>query len=316
MTNILVPSPNNGFAMPFFYGAIRSCWAYFAVDKQTADGLLSNSTGGDTGMEATLFDHPSGKTALACLNFMHYPSMGDDFGSFTTELEVNIVGNPKAKSKSIPALSVQEFLYGQEQTKIVGYYRLHVVADSTVAIQAGRSVFGEYKYFGMFDYDVPTYNLMLAQSTPSATLDWTFSPHIDGGDVYEDITSVEPNFTLKIEMSKMQPSVQSSQTALTDYSMWSKFSADQVDPTKTPVPPVGKELNGSRRNYLAALITYWIDKNSAEYLTLTYGSNSNDLGITKHLKALLGETPLPVAAASVRSEPAVIESPPFYANKI
>lgn len=332
MSDVLVPSPNNGFAMPFFYGAIRSCWAWFAVDKAVADELLQSGTGGATGMEATEFahgksshgksSHGKGTTALACLNFMHYPSMGSSYGSFTTELEVNVVGHPKKKAKSVPSLSVREFLYGQEQTKLVGYYRLHVVADSVIAIQAGRSVFGEYKYYGQFTYEIPTYNLPLEPMPPQAAsssktmLDWTFSSHIDGGSVFADVATVGANFTLTLLLSKMQPDVQSSQTALTDYSMWSKFTAAQVDPTKTPVPPVGKRLNGSRRNYLGALTTYWIDGAASKNVKLAYGKNTNDLGLTRDMKKLLGAAPQPVAAAWIRSQPAVIESPAYFADRI
>jgi hypothetical protein len=226
------------------------------------------------------------------------------------------VGNPRSRSDAVPALSVHEFLYGAEQTKIVGYYRLHVVADSAVAIKAGRSVFGEYKYFGKFVYDVPTYNLTLPDSTPASTLDWTFSPHISGGRVYDDIDKVGANFTLTMKLSEMQPRVQSSQTALTDYSMWSAFDTAQVDPAQTPVPPIGTQLNGSHRNYLGALVTYFIDYRAVANIDLTYGDNEDGLGLTEHMKTLLTDTPSPVAAAYIRSEPAVIESPAYFADKI
>lgn len=318
MSDILVPSPNNGYAMPFFYGAIRSCWVYYCVDPATADDLLTNSTGGDTGMVATRFTHNGGTTALACLNFMHYPAMGNSYGSFTTELEVNVVAHPIAKAASIPALTVQEFLYGWEQTKLVGYYRLHVVADNAVAIEAGRSVFGEYKYFGAFTYDVPTYNLTLPQSDPAAVGNWQFAPHVNGGvpyDISNPANYPEPNFTLTMTLGNLQPAMQSSQTALTDYSMWSAFSADQVNPNTTPVPPIGATLNGSRRNYLGALVTYWIDDSTASNIQLAYGPNDNDLLLTTHMQTLL-DGAAPVAAATIRSEPAVIESPAYFVDRI
>ena len=71
-------------------------------------------------------------------------------------------------------MTAQEFLAGQDQTKSIGGYRIHVPCDAPGAINAGRGLYGEPKYLAQFQYTTPTLN------DPSVVT-WSYSVFQDAG---------------------------------------------------------------------------------------------------------------------------------------
>ena len=52
----------------------------------------------------------------------------------------------------------QQYLLGEDQTKTIGGYRLHVPCDNAIAVKAGRGLYGEPKYLATFTCAVPCLN--------------------------------------------------------------------------------------------------------------------------------------------------------------
>ena len=133
----------------FNYGSLQSMMVFFSVPASVVRPLLAG-----TGLEPGIFD---GK-ALVNLNFERYAGFGSNYSSFVDEVEFNAVVFPKYKAGQEPALTVAEYLSGQDQSKTYGNYRINVPCDSAVAVQAGSEKYGEVKFVASFDFTVPDVN--------------------------------------------------------------------------------------------------------------------------------------------------------------
>ena len=133
----------------FNYGSLQSMMVFFSVPASVVRPLLAG-----TGLEPGIFD---GK-ALVNLNFERYAGFGSTYSSFVDEVEFNAVVFPKYKAGQEPALTVAEYLTGQDQSKTYGNYRINVPCDSAVAVQAGSQKYGEVKFVASFDFTVPDVN--------------------------------------------------------------------------------------------------------------------------------------------------------------
>ena len=94
------------------------------------------------------------------------------------EVEFNIYAYPTGEAEPIvPQMTVQQYLAGEDQTKTIGGFGLHVPCDNPNAVSAGQGLFGEPKYFAHFEYSTPTLN------DPSVTT-WGYS-------VYQDVQGAQ-----------------------------------------------------------------------------------------------------------------------------
>lgn len=133
----------------FNYGSLQSMMVFFSVPASVVRPLLAG-----TGLEPGIFD---GK-ALVNLNFERYAGFGSTYSSFVDEVEFNCVVFPKYKAGQEPALTVAEYLAGEDQSKTYGNYRINVPCDSAVAVQAGSQKYGEVKFVASFSFAVPDVN--------------------------------------------------------------------------------------------------------------------------------------------------------------
>ena len=133
----------------FNYGSLQSMMVFFSVPASVVRPLLAG-----TGFEPGIFD---GK-ALVNLNFERYSSFGFSYSSYVDEVEFNAVVFPKYKAGQEPALTVAQYLAGEDQSKTYGNYRINVPCDSAIAVQAGSEKYGEVKFVASFDFSVPDVN--------------------------------------------------------------------------------------------------------------------------------------------------------------
>ena len=84
-------------------------------------------------------------------------------GSAFNETELNVVAYATARENDVPKdLSAQEFIFGADQSKNLGVYRLHVACDNEMAIAAGRAYYYENKFMTFYKYQTPSLNRTVA----------------------------------------------------------------------------------------------------------------------------------------------------------
>src|SRR5215471_20563637 len=133
----------------FHYGSLQSLMVFFSVPAGAVRPLLAN-----TGLEPGVFDGQ----ALVNLNFERYSGFGSTYSSNVTEVEFNVVAFPRFRAGSEPALSVSQYLNGDDQSKTYGNFRINVPCDNALAVQAGSEKYGEIKFLASFNYAVPDVN--------------------------------------------------------------------------------------------------------------------------------------------------------------
>lgn len=133
----------------FNYASLQSLMVFFSVPAKAVTPLLKG-----TGLEPGIFDGQ----ALVNLNFERYAGFGSNYSSYVDEVEFNVVAFPRFRAGTEPALSVQDYLGGLDQSKTYGNFRVNVPCDSAVAVQAGSQKYGEIKFVASFDFAVPDVN--------------------------------------------------------------------------------------------------------------------------------------------------------------
>ncbi len=142
--------------MPFYYASFVGIWVYWLTDLSNVEPHFHRGA-----FKPYVFtDEHNCEKALVVINFQTYTSHAGTALGTVNEVEFNICCFPTVDAGRIPKdLSVNDFLMGVDQTKRVGLLRIHVPADNTIAIAAGRGFFGEPKFFAQFDYEIPCLNL-------------------------------------------------------------------------------------------------------------------------------------------------------------
>lgn len=209
MSRIMPPIPE-GLAMPFYYASLQTHWVYIPVDLDLAHRALSK-----TACEPYVFHDV--KTAVAVINFQRYTNTGNSYLGTTDEVELNILAFPRsARGRVASAMTLAQYAYGEDYQKVIGPFRLHVPATNSVAVSAGRNLFGEPKFVAFFDTAVPSLNNPPPNSpilpelrgvTPQSPTCWKYTayasvpapgkdpPYAQGKDIYTleiDLKGIDP----------------------------------------------------------------------------------------------------------------------------
>lgn len=148
-TDAVLPPIPAGLNMPFCYASLSAIWVYFEVPPDRVAPYLKA-----TGLQPALFEG----RAVVCFDFQRYTAHLGGLLSTVNEVELNVLAVPTVRAEQAPALTLAQFLAGNEQTKVVGAFRLHVAADNPAAVAAGRELFAEPKFLTTFRYQVPDLN--------------------------------------------------------------------------------------------------------------------------------------------------------------
>jgi hypothetical protein len=153
-----IPAP---FSMPFYYAFLGNCVVHYLVDY---DKVLPYMAG--TGLTAANF----GGKASVSYDFQVYGGQsssgvglppeqwGTSAASLTQEIELNIVAFPEGKESELPEITFEQWVMGDDQTKLLGNRRVWVPCDNPFAIQAGEELFGEPKFQTTFKVNIPSYS--------------------------------------------------------------------------------------------------------------------------------------------------------------
>ncbi|HEY0312908.1 MAG TPA: hypothetical protein VGC56_10490 [Allosphingosinicella sp.] len=144
-----LPTIPAGFGLPFFYSSLTNFEVMHLVDPGRVAPYLEG-----TGLAAATF----GGRACASYNYQGYTGPFPNGTGFTQEIELNIVSYPEALAGRTVEMSFQEFVLGNDQTKLFGSHRVHVPCDSPPAIAAGVQLFGEPKFQTTFATSIPALN--------------------------------------------------------------------------------------------------------------------------------------------------------------
>ena len=270
----LFPPTPQGFNEPFWYGSLQSFWLYYRTDPELVAARLPH------GLEVALFDFGGEQGALASLDFQAYTGHGPSYLEYVHEVEFNVYAYPRARVPEVPALTWQEYLAGQDQTKSVGGYRIHVPCDNPNAIKAGIGLYGEPKYLAQFGYTTPTLN------DPSVVT-WDYS-------VFQNAAN-----------DQQGPLV---------YSIDADLQGIAPQPgNPSPLVEYGTLEHGGRThvvanqwNFYGPFMTYALEGEGTSRVSLGLGPSPDPQGFMADLRELIGSS-APVAAQTFTSAPVASE---------
>lgn len=264
-----IPPP---FDFPFYYGLLSLFWIFYRVDSRTLEPFLEG-----TGLKPARFEGQG----LVSLDFQNYSAHISTGLSVVNEVEFNIFSYPTSRESIVPTISLEDFVMGQEQTKTVGGFRLHVPCDNDFAIKAGIEAFGERKFPAAFNYAVPSFN-----NPKQGT--WNY-------------TCCEPDGQSKIIYS-VEADIRSLRPAVGNASSLILYSMLPGGPDH---PPGYGRLIESRWDIFGTYQTYCnLDEEAQGKIKLSLGDS--EYAMRKDMDKIIGSEP----AAAVR----VFQSPPFAAE--
>jgi hypothetical protein len=199
----------------------------------------------------------------------------------TSECEFNAVSFPGNLQAPKNVTTLRQFVLGADVTKVVGHFRLRVPCDDRIAVFYGKNFIGENKVLTHpFRYNVPALN------NPGRT-EWNLTvPGPLTGPASSEM------FTLNVDVSGL-PSVAANTSELVNYSM-------------TPKDPAG--VLQQRRSLFGAYQTYFLDQPGGQgRVNLSYGDSTDQM--TKAMRMLLGDSPVPLVVQTFTSMPAATETP-------
>jgi hypothetical protein len=261
---------NGDIGAPFYYASISSFWIYLEADPIVLRRLMKG-----TGLQPFIHN----KRGLVNFNFQNYSAHnGAPPVSATDEFEFNIVAYPESRKSDAPKMSHHCFMMGEDQTKLFGNYRVHVPCNNRFAIAAGEALFGENKFFGHFEYAVPS---------PNAPKNKTWKYTITDSDDADApmIMDVDADFQTLVP-------IVANPSAIIDYSM------------------LKGRLIGSRRNIFSAVNHYILKRTDAKKIKIKVGP-SKKANMAKDLAAVLKNSKI-IATQVIQTPPVIAESRAYY----
>ena len=282
-TGVMPKLPEQFDTFPFYYASLQCQWMYWYTSLERATPFVEG-----TGLCPAAFPDGNGEDrAVILLNFQRYTAHYDNSLGTVNEVEFNLLAYPRNRVPGVPKMSLCEYLHGRDQSKTIGHLRLHVAADNKVAVQAGREVFGEPKFYGLFNYKVPALNARMHGTPPTQSQRWQVELQ-NPDDADEFVYRLEADFS--------------------GY-RWQKTNC-------TPIPEFATGLGRTvwtRWTIVGMFDTAMLEPQQAEAIGLEIGAN--DFAMTRDMRALF-ETRTPVAAQVFDSPPACIEPRGFYVDAL
>jgi hypothetical protein len=248
--------------------------------------------------------------------------------AWTTELELNVLVYPTAMASIVPTVSLQQFLLGDEVTRLIGHYRVKVPANSPIAILAGKAAFGEPKFPGIFTSTIPSLNDPAmndpAMNNPAMRTDsfntWQFA--IYAPPQYKDKPPPpwEKKGDLMLDCEVKLTGLSALQANPSPISYYGQHlqKFETLNPPSLSyyfdIPVYAPDLPtiGARWNIQLAAMTYGDGRTPLppETVQLRYGDTAYACFV-KAMHRLVGDAPC-MAVCTLMSQPAAIESGAYY----
>lgn len=292
----LFPGPVEGFTMPFFYASLQSFWLYYLVEVDLVASVLPDTAPG-AGLRAARFTDGADEYAMVSLDLQRYTGHGDSFLEHVEEVEFNVYAYPEARDGAVPLMSWQDYLRGNDQTKSIGGYRVHVPCSNPQAVAAGRGFFGEPKFVAFFDYTVP------APNNPEVTT-WEYGVY----DIVAPPKELQQQYPMA-DLNKQGPLIFKIEADLT--------GADTFAANASPIIEYGVNPYGSNRivsnwwSFYDTFETAFLTPEQAAKVTLTLGAENDKWNMRDDLQRLVANR-LPVAAQIYQSPIVSAEDGPAF----
>lgn len=186
-----LPPVPEGFRLPFHYGAFHNVGIDYLVPMDRVNSHLA-----ETGLSPAVLD---GKACVS-FNYQLYFAQFDFGPSLTQEIELNIIAFPTASSNLMPDLTYAQFAQGEDQTKLLGNWRIQVPCDAPLAISAGKTLFNEPKFPAWFKTTMPSPNADPGSVWKVECLEAELTP--DGNDI---IKLDKPLFSFQADLTGLLP---------------------------------------------------------------------------------------------------------------
>lgn len=276
--DVFPPFPS-GFTMPFWYASLQSFWLYYAVPLDLIAQKLPQFAGANA-LAPAAFAWNDNQVGLASIDLQIYTGHGPGYLEYVREVEFNIYAYPVARVPFVPSMTVEQFLAGEDQTKTLGGWRLHVPCDNQNAVNAGIGLFGEPKFLAQFSYTTPCLNA-------PAVRDWNYTVYqnLAGNQQGPPIFEVSANLDNVIAKSHENPS------PLTEYGTFTDAN--------------GAHLVSNQWTFYGPFETYYFG--NSPNVTLTLGTQPDTTNTIADLKFLLAGRD-PIAAQVFTSAPVSSET--------
>lgn len=276
--------------MPFYYASFVGIWVYWLTDYDKVHYFFEQ---GDF-IPYVFTDDNGNKKALTVINYQTYTSHAGMALGTVNEVEFNVCAYPAIDEGRVPqGLSVKDFLIGVDQTKLIGLYRIHVPADNTIAVAAGRAFFGEPKFFAQFWYNIPDPNFPTQKTWDM----YVFDSKAEGvvGAPKPPTSKEHMIFHLSVPEINAMPD-------------WANTSPLALYTHVDGIP------NGSHWQMLLPMAQYCpLDYELAANITMEAG-DSPERSMAADIRALIGDS-RPVGVQIFRSNPACIEGGAYEVGK-
>lgn len=287
-TGVMPKLPKEFSSFPFYYASLQCQWLYWYTTIEAAEPFVQG-----TGLCVARFPVMNAEgveedRAVLVLNFQRYTSHYNNGLGTTNEVEFNLLAYPSNRSPGVPKMPLWEYLYGNDQTSTIGHLRLHVAADNKVAVAAGRAVFGEPKFYGVFNYDVPSLNAPMTATIPPKQVQTWQIELVNPDDPDDFIYRVQADFTAY---------------------QWNRTDCTPVSEFATGL---GRTI-WTRWTIIGLFDTAMLTPEAGRAVRLEIGGN--DFPMTRDMRALFTDM-VPVAAQVFESPPACIEPRGFYLDAI
>jgi len=310
---------NPPFAFPFYYASLSSLTVFYRVEAKRLAAVSDRLKG--AGLKAAKF----GGQAAVSIEFQNYTGHGGQLLETVNEVEFNILAYPKSREHLVPRnLTLEEFVAGQDQTKIIGGYRVDVPADNAFAVWAGADAFGEQKFYTTFEYNIPSLN------NPAQNPDtWEYTVHQPGFAGKPPAKPKDIIYGIRASLAGLTPNVSNPSPiplySVSDYQNKKCYNhpVGNPDDPNCRKNPVSCCLDRRRNQYAKGdklIISYWNIWGPYHYYKAEKGSRMDvafTLGKSKDrmkgdLEAILGGKPVADFARVFQSTPAATESRPVF----
>ena len=297
--------PNDPFATPcFYYGAVSVVWCWYEVELDTLNSYLDAlgmRAGEFNGKGLVNFSFMSAASLFGA-GSLSQPNKNPDKaipynpgGSAFNETELNIVAYANARKNDVPTdLSSRDFIFGADQSKNLGVYRLHVACDNPLAIAAGRAYYYENKFLTFYSYQSPSLNRTVEKQIESDN-QWDIKC-VDAED-----KSAGEIYTAKIDARNL------------DF-----HSANASEIIDISYEEKAGRVLGSRRNFIGMHQVALLDEDNADRVAVTVGSKnpSQDAQqLINDMNQLIIGRPS-IAIQKFESPPCIAEAIPYYMDQI
>ncbi|UEM23235.1 hypothetical protein JL100_010995 [Skermanella mucosa] len=290
-----LPALPPGVASPFHYASLSSCMVHYLVDPVRVMDLFKGS-----GLRPAIFGdgasvsygfHVHSAFRSAGLN-LPPEQWSPSAAGIVQELELSIVACPEGRGDEIPDITFDQWLMGDEQTKLLGNHRLFMPCDDPAAVAVGRELFGDPVFKTGFLVNLPAPNPVRDGMAAAAEIEWM---QTWGFRVNDPDDPAEFIFTALIDTTGLAPLPGM-------ISPVSRYGVSAAGPV------------GCRWSVTRPFDTFFIaDAGPADRVRLTYGASPHPMGIV--MRDLLEGTPA-YAIQTFQSDPVAVRNRPYFLKPV